>query len=68
MIDPRRCLLRFFLFNGARSDGVAAAAAAAAVAVVVVVGDCTEGVDVCWCDNDPRLPLSMERWSRPKNR
>ena len=65
MIDPRRCLLRFFLFNGARSDGVAAAAAAA---VVVVVGDCTEGVDVCWCDNDPRLPLSMERWSRPKNR
>ena len=66
MIDPRRCLLRFFLFNGARSDGVAAAAAAAAV--VVVVGDCTEDVDVCWCDNDPRLPLSMERWSRPKNR
>ena len=66
MIDPRRCLLRFFLFNGARSDGVAAAAAAAAA--VVVVGDCTEGVDVCWCDNDPRLPLSMERWSRPKNR
>ena len=53
MIDPRRCLLRFFLFNG-RSDGVAAQAAAAA-------GDCVEGVDVGWCDKDPRLPLSMER-------